>query len=210
MGWRDYLNSGEDSTTTAVPDKEEVVKSPVTTVDWDKISLKRKETIPNLAKKVIRAKDEASLIEYVSLFKLSMYKRSLIRIAKLTEMQDVLDNKLFDKVNNDYLKTETLLLLNKQVSEEIDKSNNIIKELTDTSEKVNQIVNVNVIQNNYNDFSSESREKIKLAVLATLEKLKSVPVDDAVDVTDTEPIVHTIDTAQTEDIDDLYKPIDID
>jgi hypothetical protein len=198
MGWKDYRDNSEDIELTSKPVTPTNNDVSATEVDWKKIIGKNGD-ITTLTKKIIKAKNPSSLSEYIPLFKLSMYKRSLIRIAKLTELQDVIDNKIIERAQDSYLKTETLLLLSKQISEEIQKSNDIVKELNDTTEKVNNIVNVSVIQNTYNDFSPSSREKIKLAVAASLEKLRAIPVDSC-DTDDTQPIMFEDEKQEQETI----------
>ena len=113
--------------------------------------------------------EESDLNEIVDLFNLNLRKKEIARAYKLSDVQDSLVDKIYDRVENsgDEFSNRELLEYHKVIQDSLNKQNSTLEDVK-IPVQINQQINVNDPT-----FNRESRHKILSAVseiLADVDK----------------------------------------
>lgn len=123
-----------------------------------------------LEDKILQEEDITQLKDIINIFNLNIQKKNIVRVSKLTELQDLITQQMEERVKSKpgEFNNQDLLAYFKTVQETLNKSNNTLDNIDTPAIQVNQNLNINVSNNA--DFDKASRERIMDAVKSILAK----------------------------------------
>lgn len=130
--------------------------------------------LDKLSQDIIRAKDEEAVKQACVAFRLANAKKELIRVVKLTELLDKVEELMMDKLSSEQWKIEIsdLANLTKTLETSIDRSNKMIGLINDAANEAEQIkININV-SSSVSDLDVKGRERVRGAVAEALKVLQ--------------------------------------
>lgn len=144
----------------------------------DKNSLKVIKVSNEVASKIMEEEDYSKLPDLIKMFKASIAKKEVLRVVKLTEFLDKIEDKVeerFDKT--DLIPNSELLEFMKVTQSSIDRANKMLSGVDGTGIPINNANNtINVI--NIEGEDNVSKGKIAKAVIAILNKARESKIID--------------------------------
>ena len=142
---------------------------------------------------IVNTNDPEEFKDLVSLFNLNQSKKNALRIVKLNELLDKIENTAIDRFNKkpDQMSNQELLDYLKAIENSIDRSQKYVNEVeTKPMIQLNQQNNINI--NAGDNLSRESKEKV-------LEVIKSLLSGEEQNVEDQNIIIESTDEGEEND-----------
>ena len=142
---------------------------------------------------IVNTNDPEEFKDLVSLFNLNQSKKNALRIVKLNELLDKIENTAIDRFNKkpDQMSNQDLLDYLKAIENSIDRSQKYVNEVeTKPMIQLNQQNNINI--NAGDNLSRESKEKV-------LEVIKSLLSGEEQNIEDQNIIIESTDEGEEDD-----------
>ena len=145
------------------------------------------ESTKEVVNNIIATDDSDEFKNLIDLFNLNQSKKNALRVAKLNELLDKIEDQAIERFNKNpgQMSNRDLLDYLEAIQDSIDRSNKYIGEA-----KAEPMIQVNTItvNNDTNELDRESREKVIEVVKALIGNLQNQPEDnsDIIDMTSEE------------------------
>jgi len=170
-----------DEKETVVID-ENIKNTPIVKEESVDLNMQTKQIVSD----IIAVENQESLKDLVNLFNLNQSKKNALRVAKLNELLDKIEDQAIERFDKSPGKMSNRDLLDylKAVEESIDRSQKYVDTVKDEPMiQINNQTNINVEAGS--TFDRESRERVIEAVKALLENIQEgntlPPVSDVID-----------------------------
>ncbi len=144
--------------------------------DNKKLELTKTDSLEYLTRKVLDSKSDVDVKRFTSLLRISQAKKELIRVVRLTEALDRLEEELFKRLEDspERFHTDELMNLTKVIQSSIDRSNKIIDDLHENETLLSTIsvTKIAVKPPKSSTFDLNARERIKNAVSGIIKSLE--------------------------------------
>jgi len=140
------------------------------------------ETSDKYATQIVNEDDYTKIPDLIKMFKASIAKKEVLRIVKLTELLDKIEDRVSERFDNTDIITNTELLdFMKVTQSSIDRAGKMLSEIDGSGIPINNNGNtINVI--NIENKDDVSKDKIAKAVFAILNKAKETQVIDSEEI----------------------------
>lgn len=173
--------------------KTPAVKQPL---DFNAL-IPKKSSLDELARKVIKERDSKELEKLIDEFRTVTLKKEVVRLVKLTELSDMADEEIGNRLRDhpERLRNSELLEFSGLIQNSMDRSNKHIDDIKANNNIQISNSTVNVTKNELNvNMSTASREKITNVVMSILKAQEA----DSTVVVDAEEVGVSSDTKDAE------------